>query len=276
MTSLRTKTFEKSLKSGKNGHHATVYDVQRDPKLKDKNVIKDKKNHHFPFVGGSTYKGEWENDEKHGFGTLKNPDGTIYEGDWKYNMKNGRGTLWRKRGKTTFKEYVGEWKDDRMHGEGTFYHENGDVYIGNFRDGMKAGRGKHTFVNGSKYEGEHENGSRCGFGTLYTENGDIYEGYWLNDKKEGPGKYSYLTTKKVYEGEWVADQPKCGEYRQATPEEYAIFSRHQALTNTLPQSLRKDESFAIPSLTLEAPLDVLKESIDNIRDERDRKYGIIE
>lgn len=270
-----TASFEKTQKSGKNGHHATVYDVQRDPKLIDKNTIKDKKSFAFPFVGGSTYKGEWKDDAKHGFGTLKNPDGTVYEGDWKYNMKNGRGTLWRKRGKAIVKEYVGEWKDDRMDGDGVFYHENGDVYMGMFQDGKKSGRGRTQFTDGSKYEGEHENGARCGFGTLYHENGDIYEGYWLDDKKEGPGKFSYLTTKKVYEGEWVNGAPKCGEYRHASPEELAIFNRHQALTNSLSATQRQDESFAIPSLELEAPLNILAESIEGIREERDRKYGMV-
>lgn len=275
MTSKSLSSFEKTLKSGKNGNHATVYDVQRDPKLIDKTVIKDKKNYSFPFVGGATYKGEWCNDVKHGFGTYKNPDGTIYEGDWKHNMKCGRGTLWKKRGKLIVKEYVGEWKNDKMDGEGFFYFENGDTYHGNFQDGKQSGRGKYLFVNGSKYEGEYENGCKCGFGTYYNENGDIYEGYWLNDKKEGPGKYSYFTTKKIYEGEWVNDQPKCGEYRQATIEELSIFNRHEALTEVLPEYLKKDESFQLPVLTLETPLNILKESIDNIRDDRDKRYGII-
>lgn len=276
MTSKLASSFEKSLKSGKNGNHATVYDVQRDPKLTDKNVIKDKKTYSFPFVGGATYKGEWLNDVKHGFGTYKNPDGTVYEGDWKNNMKNGRGTIWRKRNKLTVKEYIGEWKDDKMEGEGSFYFENEDIYHGKFQNGTLCGRGKYLFKDGSKYEGEFENGLKCGFGTFYSNNGDIYEGYWLNDKKEGPGKYSYLTTKKVYEGEWVNDKPKCGEFRNATIEELAIFNRHEALTEQLPESLRKDESFAIPTLGVEAPLQILKESITNIRDERDKRYGIIE
>lgn len=266
------------MKAARTGHHATVYDVQRDPKLADTNRIKDKKKHEFPFVGGSTYKGEWLNDCKHGFGTLVSPDGTKYEGDWSKNMKNGRGTLWRKRGKIQVKEYVGEWCDDRMHGVGIFYHENGDTYQGNFVYGVKSGRGKFNYTDGSKYEGEFENDMKCGFGAYYGANGDIYEGYWLNDLKEGPGKFSYISTRKVYEGEWVNGQPKCGEYRTATPEEIAIFNRPEAVIQLhefgSSVSNVKDESFDIPALTVESPLSILAESITNIRQERDEKYGI--
>lgn len=272
-----TSSFEKSMRSCKNGHHATVYDVQKDPKLSDKNLIRDKKKYHFPFVGGGTYKGEWVNDCKHGFGTMRGADGTVYEGDWRNNMKCGRGTIWRKRGKSTMKEYVGEWKDDCMHGWGTFCYANGDIYTGQFADDVKSGRGKYDYADGSKYEGEYENDQRCGFGTLYCANGDIYEGYWLNDQKEGPGKCSYLTTRKVYEGEWVNGQPKCGEYRSATTEELAVFSRPQAAVSMSafnPSSSVKDESFALPELGLEAPMNVLAETLGEIAQDRDRRFGI--
>jgi len=43
-------------------------------------------------------------------------------------------------------------------------------------------------------------------------NGDTYEGHWLADKKEGPGRYFYVTTRKMYEGEWVDDVAKCGVF----------------------------------------------------------------
>ena len=31
--------------------------------------------------------------------------------------------------------------------------------------------------------------------------------------KEGPGRYYYLSTNKVYEGEWHQDTAKCGVFR---------------------------------------------------------------
>jgi hypothetical protein len=248
-----------------------VYDVQRDPNLKDKSVIRDKKKFVFPFVSGSTYKGEWKDDVKDGFGTMISPDGTIYEGDWRNNAKHGRGTLWRKRGKQSAKEYVGEWQEDMMHGDGIFYYENGDVYNGEFIRGEKCGRGKIQFADGSKYDGEFSNDTRCGYGIYFSATGDVHEGYWLNDLKEGPGKYTYLTTRKVYEGEWVAGQPKCGEYRSATEQELEIFSTSQALRKL---ATARDESFPLPELGLEKPLSLLQDSIEQIRQERDVKFGL--
>lgn len=43
--------------------------------------------------------------------------------------------------------------------------------------------------------------------------GNRFEGHWLNNVKEGPGRYYYLSTNKVYEGEWHQDTAKCGVFR---------------------------------------------------------------
>ena len=43
----------------------------------------------------------------------------------------------------------------------------------------------------------------------------MYEGEWLNSKREGSGIYYYRTKEKIYDGEWVADIPKCGVYIDA-------------------------------------------------------------
>ncbi len=67
--------------SYRQGNHATVYDIIRDPSLKNKDVIRDKGAPVFPFVSGSHYKGEWQGDEKAGYGTEYKSDGNKYEGD---------------------------------------------------------------------------------------------------------------------------------------------------------------------------------------------------
>ena len=74
----------------------------------------------------------------------------------------------------------------------------------------------------------------------------------------------------------MSDQPKCGEYRDATAEELAIFHRPQACICTAPDqhTVVKNEHFHIPELAVAAPLDILRESIESIRQERDSKYGI--
>ena len=96
------------------------------------------------------------------------------------------------------------------------------------------GVGKIICADGSElgtYDGSWANGQRTGLGVQSFANGNRYEGHWLNDKKEGPGRFFYRSTNKVYEGEWVDDIPKCGEYQDAPPQttdEIAqVFHRHQ-------------------------------------------------
>ena len=48
--------------------------------------------------------------------------------------------------------------------------------------------------------------------------GDQYEGMWAEDKKHGPGRYFYMSTRKMYEGEWVNDVAKCGVFSDIPPE----------------------------------------------------------
>ncbi len=45
---------------------------------------------------GRLYEGEWQNNMKHGKGTLTWPDGARYEGEWRNDMAHGKGILtWR-------------------------------------------------------------------------------------------------------------------------------------------------------------------------------------
>jgi hypothetical protein len=82
MRSTFKSTLEKTYESCRQGNHAAIYEVRRDPKLKDKNIIRDKRKHDFSFIGGGIYRGEWEDDQKSGFGTQTNPDGSKYEGEF--------------------------------------------------------------------------------------------------------------------------------------------------------------------------------------------------
>ena len=82
-------TLEKTIQSYRHGSHATVYDVRRDPELKNKDVIRDKKKPVFPFISGAVYRGEWHNDEKCGFGAQTNPGGSKYDGEFLGNQYHG-------------------------------------------------------------------------------------------------------------------------------------------------------------------------------------------
>jgi len=86
----------------------------------------------------------------------------------------------------------------------------------------------------------------------------------MDDEKEGPGKFFYAATGKVYEGEWVEDQPKCGEYRE--PHENEKNSFH-------PAAIRK-ETFTLPEIGLEAPHDVLETATTTVRMDNAERRGI--
>jgi len=234
-------SIERTIASYRNGHHATVYDIRRDPDLVNKDIIRDKNKVVFPFVGGSSYKGQWQADKKQGFGTEMNVEGGKYEGEWLDNKRHGRGTTFERRGGKSIRQYVGDWYNGNMEGEGVFYYPNGETYKGGWYRNLQSGQGRYDYANGDYYVGEWREGKQNGFGTLFIANGNTYEGLWMNGAKEGPGRFFYASTRKVYEGEWAEDQPRCGEYREPTAEEEA--------TKFCAPTVRS-QSFGLPELAL--------------------------
>lgn len=58
------------------------------------------------------------------------PDGSIYDGNWEDNDKSGYGMYTYPNGDT----YEGEWKDDQKHGIGVYtYKSNGIVFKGRIK-----------------------------------------------------------------------------------------------------------------------------------------------
>lgn len=191
-------TQQRMAQSARTGLHATVYEVQRDPKLKNKDVIRDKTKPVFPFVNGAKYKGQWLNDKKNGFGIQINPNDTKYEGEWSNDKYHGRGTLYVMNSKKKYSRlYVGDWAYGFMEGEGVYYFSDGSTYQGEWKDNKKCGKGTLTLTNGDLYNGEWMDDLKHGFGTLFYDNGNIYEGLWANGMKEGPGLFYYASTQKV-------------------------------------------------------------------------------
>ena len=84
-------------------------------------------------------------------------------------------------------------------------------------------------------------------------NGDRFEGHWCDGVKEWPGRYFYASTGKIYEGEWVDGAPRCGSFRDATPE---------AANGTLPSA---DEQFSLPALSLLEPEALLAKRVAELR-----------
>ena len=250
--------------SYRQGFHATVYDVRRDPQLDNKDIIRDKNVPVFPFVGGASYKGQWLDDQRQGFGTEVTPDGTKYEGEWANNKRHGRGTFFVKKGKKFIRQYVGDWANGNMEGFGVYYYPNGEIYRGDWFLNKRSGNGRLELPNGDYYVGEWKGDRQHGFGTFFVSNGNMYEGLGMDGLKEGSGRYFYASTGKVYEGEWAEDQPRCGEYREPTADEEARFCE---------PGVRK-QKFDLPELALLEPQEVLGLATASVRSEHAARRGI--
>jgi hypothetical protein len=205
---------------------------------------------------GASYRGEWLNNGKHGYGVQVYPNGQKYEGQWENGFRNGEGTLWMPVGKAQKlrKLYVGGWQDDKRHGRGTCFFNNGEFYQGSWDQGKMHGQGTLRYGNGDLYIGEWHQGLRSGQGTLNKANGDCYEGYWLNDKREGSGSFFYSESGKVFVGEWANDLPKAGVYTQANP--------NPEQTTQIPVTS------VLPSLELAFPAQVLESALMVVRNNR--------
>lgn len=190
-------TSDKAYESCRQGNHATIYEVRRDPKLANKNLIKDENSDKFPFISGAVYRGEWEKDQKSGFGTQTNSDGSKYEGEFKRNLYHGSGSLWIKKGKRSVKQYTGNWENGKMSGFGSLFMDNGDVYKGDWVANKRSGEGRLDSPNGDYFIGQWIDNVQKGYGTMYLKNGNVFEGLYLDGIKDGPGRFFYAATKKV-------------------------------------------------------------------------------
>ena len=87
---------------------------------------------YYNFKEKKYYKGEFEDNKRHGYGKYY----------VNYKLK-----------------YEGEFKDDEYDGEGTIYYKDGSYYTGKFTQGKKNGEGKiYAQDNSIIEEGEFENG----------------------------------------------------------------------------------------------------------------------
>ena len=96
---------------------------------------------------GDTYKGEFQENKRHGFGTN--------------TFKNGE-------------KYIGEFKNGFRGGFGSYYFTNGEVYEGYWRNDQKNGLGVTLFADeykGDKYIGYHHNNDMHGRGLYVWSDG---------------------------------------------------------------------------------------------------------
>lgn len=191
----------------------TVYLV-KDSIVNTQKVLEGEEPKHEWKENGS-FKGEWKNGKKNGYGVQTWQNGSKYEGDWIDGKQHGHGVLWNIYSSKIFKSYSGSWKNGLKEGMGVHFSKNGERYEGQWIADKRNGHGSYFWKDGGVYVGEWLDDSMSGFGTMTKGNGDIYEGEWLNGKREGPGIFYFKAMEKIYDAEWINDIAKCGVYMDA-------------------------------------------------------------
>lgn len=98
--------------------------VQRYPnKFKVIKHIKNPDTYLLKFSPDLGYTGEWENNQRSGYGTFVWENGITFAGNWKNNVRNGQGTLYFSDGR----QLEGSWKDDKLHGPAVIKSKEGDI-----------------------------------------------------------------------------------------------------------------------------------------------------
>ena len=198
---------------------------------------------------------------KEGFGIQVFKNGDKYEGLWMANKRHGQGTYWKNENGKLRREYTGDFVEDKRHGRGTLFYKNGDRYDGKWVQGERQGEGRIIYANEDIYEGQWHEGKRNGYGVLTKRSGDHFEGHWVNDKREGQGSYYFAEKSKLFVGEWVDDQPKCGVYTEVEDEDAPP-------KNKLPHFLDKYELPQLPNIKLSDPTKILEEAMESTKSER--------
>lgn len=297
-----------SQKAMKNGSCRAVFWV-KEQKVVEKIERRSKPSKRWKM--GNVYQGEWKMNKKDGYGIQVWENGNKYEGDWKGGLRDGHGFFWTKKrpgddvgdgdgstggtigkaagnklknskkkrggdgaagaGDELRKVYAGNWKNGLKSGLGVYYYKNGNRYEGEWLNDMRQGRGTLFFKNKDVYVGDWNQDKQAGFGALTKVNNDVYEGEWLNGKREGAGILYYKNKEKIYDGEWVNDQPVCGLYCDAAD----FFDKSEldpAYANSLrfpTAKSRFDEQGQrvrpIPQLALADPNAVLAKEIEAIQ-----------
>ncbi|CAI2370797.1 unnamed protein product [Moneuplotes crassus] len=251
-------------KAQKNGPHRSIYWVKKNTKLNtDKGAREPVSSLQTKWVSSSRYIGDWKENTKEGFGIqiYKNKD--KYEGLWANNMRHGQGTYWRNEAGKLKREYTGDWFEDKKHGRGTFFYKNGDRYDGFWVNGKPQGEGRIIYESQDIYEGQWHEGKKSGYGVLVKKNGDHFEGHWVNDKKEGQGSYLFSEKNKLFVGEWVDDNPKCGIYTEVEDKEAPV-------GNDRPHFMDDYQMPKLPSIKLENPTEILEKAMGRTKKERAR------
>ncbi|XP_038664793.1 ALS2 C-terminal-like protein isoform X2 [Scyliorhinus canicula] len=131
---------------------------------------------------GMTYKGYFQDNQRHGFGILHSSQleklPFKYFGHWENDKKSGYGVL---DDLDREERYLGTWLEDCKHGNGVVITQSGLCYEGNFQCNKITGPGTILSEDDSAYEGEFtEELVLTGKGKLTFSNGYVIEGLFSN------------------------------------------------------------------------------------------------
>ena len=148
-----------------------------------------------------TYRGQFKDDLREGFGIEKYNNGEIYKGYYSKNLFNGFGILNSINGDI----FIGEYKNRIKEGFGINYFMNGDKYIGEYKEGVQNGFGIKFNGNGGKFIGNFLNNYYI-FGREESKIKEKYIGEFKGFEKEGLGIYYHLNGFKFYQGEFKSNK----------------------------------------------------------------------
>ncbi|CAM6099753.1 unnamed protein product [Calypogeia fissa] len=150
--------------------------------------------------------------------------------------------------------YEGAWEYGSKHGFGRMIYTDGQEYRGHFKGGERHGHGTMSYADGSIFDGEWEKGRKHGLGSCYYGDGGIFKGAYCKDNRDGWGIYYWPNKCRKYEGEWVGNDPVCGNATSISEEEY------DALIETIPDwcELKSQLICPLPQEQLLLPFQTLR------------------
>jgi hypothetical protein len=164
----------------------------------------------YTLPSGSTYEGEFLNDEMSGYGVFTVRSGEPEEGDdddAKPEVYSGKFLGGQFHGKGTYEysdgaRYEGEWCEGEMHGHGRYWEkctvlvepdqdDSAAAAGGSGSGGERKGEVPTTLADleGDYYEGEYRHDQRHGKGLYLSTDGARYEGDWFEGKMHGLGRH---------------------------------------------------------------------------------------
>lgn len=189
---------------------------------------------------GTLYFGEWNNNNKEGFGIMLYPESartdnvvneksehSLYSDAWKHEdngfdyrpdqtepsdtfSKSDLYKIWHPYLLDGMGHYEGSWKDDKRSGHGIMRYAHGGSYDGDWLADKRHGKGTYRNASGTVYTGTWEYGDKHGKGSQVFRNGDTYTGIWYKGLRNGHGTY-ITASGKIYPQEWEKGKLVSGE-----------------------------------------------------------------